>query len=538
MHLCDLPDDVLRLILQRACACHQPAMMHAPLRDRLPLLAVCRRLRALARAVVYSAVDIQLGDDGDGLTVLRPRDKARCVRLKADLDAVAAAGCLDMVRHVDVGVFHLINPIPGLRAVAGAMCAAAGQWASVRSLAIHTHRCQRLDNEEQMDAEDLDDDIPGISAALAAVLPGLQRLVAAWPRTNAITSEVVGALAARYADQLRVLRSDYTAVTPPGVALRRLESVYIPRPGSGDDPSPRVDPAELRVLQLHGWPENHSWAAFSADGDGSKEIRFPRLQVLDLIRYKGATASGSDNSGRAGSLHFPELRTLAVKCLYDVPALLVRGVFPARMDRLSIETTSSALLNISSTALPSARRIHITLQHGGRSWCFAMVAAVRGILDAARDCDELELTAFCGGLFLRPGTLASAPLTRLSVMVEVHADIMVALVQSLPRLSSLVIRRLMGNGAWLDTLIPEPGAAHLMPPVTSTLGTVHLGASPSARAPEAVVSAAKYLLLAAPSLSYLSTIGAARLPIEAFVGERASQYPHLAKARFSYLLRP
>ncbi|KAJ2784254.1 hypothetical protein H4R18_001242 [Coemansia javaensis] len=414
MHLCDLPDDVLRPALQLACFTEK-GDAHAPLKDNLPLLAVCRRLRALALAVVYSTASIQFGDNG------------------GDSTAVQFQG---NVRH--------------------------------------------------------------------------------------------------YAGQLRVLRSDFPVIVPPGVALRKLESVYIPRTSNGDDQGLRVDPAELRVLRLNAWPENHSWAAFSADGDESQDIWFPRVQVLDLIRNKSVMASGSNKSGHAGRLHFPELKVLAVNFLYDAPTLLERGVFPARMDRLFIETAASTLLDTSSVPLPSARCIHITLKQG-RDWSPGMAAAVQRTLNAARDCDEVGLTVYCGSLLLQPETLASAPLTRLSVMVRVHADIVVALIQGLPRLSSLMIRRLMGCGAWSDTSIPEPGADRLVEPVSSTLEAVQIWAGSNIQAPETVTMLARYLLLATPSLSYLSTIEAARQPIEGLVKERAHQYPRLAKTRFSYI---
>ncbi|KAJ2779250.1 hypothetical protein H4R18_004125 [Coemansia javaensis] len=87
MQLHDLPDDVLRLVLEASFAPRVNSI--APtLKANLPLLAVC----------------------------------------PTSLDLVVAADCVQMVKRVEIVVNYKLNPFPGLSAVIRLMRAAAEEW--------------------------------------------------------------------------------------------------------------------------------------------------------------------------------------------------------------------------------------------------------------------------------------------------------------------------------------------------------------------------------------------------------------------------
>ncbi|KAJ2777878.1 hypothetical protein H4R18_004918 [Coemansia javaensis] len=109
MHLCDLPDDVLRLVLQES--------------------------RCLALPFVYDEVwikyDTRTSNSGVD-TNTEPDDGV----LASNLDLVASAGCVGAVKSVRIEVWCNHNPFPGLSKVAQAMRDAAAVWRRAQVLEI------------------------------------------------------------------------------------------------------------------------------------------------------------------------------------------------------------------------------------------------------------------------------------------------------------------------------------------------------------------------------------------------------------------
>ncbi|KAJ2785468.1 hypothetical protein H4R18_000551 [Coemansia javaensis] len=364
MDLCDLPDDVLLLVVRRACDYPGYAAALA-LKSKLALLAVCHRLRALALPVVYDRV----------YAVVYVTDHDRYHErweIRTNLDLVSSLGCLHLVRRADIRLAsYSKNPILELCRATRRIRDVREQWDAVHTLYFMVDgRVGAL-----MERFDSTCTAQGTAATLTAMFPSVQQLYF-------------------------------------GIRVR----------------NPAIE-------------SDHSWAAFSADRDESRDIWFPTLQVLE------------------------------------------RGVFPERMDMVTVEATVPGLLKISSVALPSARCLQL-FPRGYVDGNPAAVAAVQRMLDSVRE---------------QPETLASTSLTGLEASV-IDADAM-------------------------------PGADRLVEPINSTLKSVRISFYHDDQDPEPAVLTLKYLLLAVPSLSVVSVYGISDSTMEGIVDAYANQYPHLARLK-------
>ncbi|KAJ2783529.1 hypothetical protein H4R18_001662 [Coemansia javaensis] len=144
MHLLDLPNDVLRLVLEESLVnIHNEfeaskTNMMKTLKANLPRLAVCRQLRCLALPIVHSAVFIQHGDMASwrigpwGHYSHSTDDRPEDVKMTTNLDFAVAAGCVHAVKQVGIYVYCIENPFPGLGAVARLMRTAAERWGGLK----------------------------------------------------------------------------------------------------------------------------------------------------------------------------------------------------------------------------------------------------------------------------------------------------------------------------------------------------------------------------------------------------------------------
>ncbi|KAJ2782601.1 hypothetical protein H4R18_002169 [Coemansia javaensis] len=308
MHLCDLPNDILLLIV--------------------------RQVYVLYHEAQYSIHDICYG--------ISP-DSREHTTIYTNLDFVSSVGCLHLVNRVNIEVKSDIEPFQWLDTMIQRMRAAREQWDAVRTLHLD------IDGRpfRSMDWDVIARSTQGIPAALTAMFPRVQRLSFYSLAYDPAVDRVAGRVAAHYADQLRTLRSGRVIVKLPGVVFRGLRDVSIRCAHKDRGELPHIDPTELRRLRLPSCPGDHSWAAFSADGDESQDIQFPRLRVLCLSSHQKPTTSWTDESKRKGRLHFPALKVLKVYCEDGVPHGLERGVFPKRIDRVDTASTSLTRLDAS-----------------------------------------------------------------------------------------------------------------------------------------------------------------------------------------------
>ncbi|KAJ2782206.1 hypothetical protein H4R18_002415 [Coemansia javaensis] len=201
MYLCDLPNEVLSLVLRA------PAKK---VKENLSLLLVCKKWRSLALPYVYSEVHIEYGTWADASTEDtggEPED----VKMTSNLDAVASVDCVRTARNLRIHVHYNLDPFPGLTRVVQTMRDAAEVWRGARVLDIAMHPNYRH---------------PSYNTNVA---------------------------------------SRHPITVSPDCLFKQLRKASIDYDYRDGYQHPRTDPARLEELRLLNWPANHSWTPFSTD---------------------------------------------------------------------------------------------------------------------------------------------------------------------------------------------------------------------------------------------------------------------------------
>ncbi|KAJ2778669.1 hypothetical protein H4R18_004455 [Coemansia javaensis] len=536
--LCDLPDDVLGLVL-RAAAAVRPGDLRV-LKRSLPLLAVCRRWRRLALGAVYGTVELCTGtDDEDGDA---GGGKA------TELDLVASAGCVQAVRRLVVTARGPGDPLSALVQAVGGLRAVAGEWRGVGSLEIYCHLDMAPVGEEAAIPR-YQDYIQAVSSALAATLPNVSRLAFAKQSYSPLIAEVYGRLVGLYGSQLRSLVMQHPAAIPAGTELRRLERLEAGFDYDMPRRPLRVDPDTLRTLQLEDWSLDRMCATFAAD-DGAREIRFGSLRRLDLSYGEERMAAAGDNAehhhrrhpgAHAMALRFPRLETLYVASARSTYPVLERAVLPEHVDAITISAGPELLRTVvSKLELPATRAFTINILPGpddnnnnnngggGGGGAEAPLAVACRVLSRARASEQLELGVNDALDAVLPEHITCTGLTRLDVWPSVAIGTVLGLVRRLPRLEALRFMDVSLAGIGPLGLALEPPGGCLAEPFDTRIRTLAFCHVASAWAPDPAALVAQYLLLRIPTLTqFTMATAAAGLSLDGFVAAYSERYPHL-----------
>ncbi|KAJ2782631.1 hypothetical protein H4R18_002151 [Coemansia javaensis] len=514
MQLRDLPDDVLRLVLEASL--DRRPLAKFTIKANLPLLAVCRRGGG--------------SDDGHASSAA---DEPNDAKVTTDLDLVVAAGCVQAVKQVRIFVYCKASPLPGLDAAVRLMRAAAGVWRGARQLEISTFPTNHA-LARRVNAADHQDGIRQTIASLAATMPGIRRVSFKGYIASPVVRELDGQLAVLYSGQLEGLLSQHPIAVPPDHTFRHLGSVSIWYDGSGPSyQHPGVDPTRLVSLELESWPPNNTWAPFSADGD-SGAIEFPslrRLTATSCTNHVVDSVEARHRDSHPWKLHFPRLNRLHVECRQSACPLLEYAVLPPRMGEISIEATEPVLVRVAEMRLPTSTRLKVAVSRYADGSPAALAAANR-ILESAQESKEVALRVRDEALPVLPESITCTSLTALSIFSDTSVDAMLGLIHMLPGLARLAVLSLTLSNAQEDISVPGPDEPCLAEPLGPKLKEMVLGASSNGPAPEALVPVAKYLLLRIPTLTRLCSAAIPGGPIAEFVDAYSRRYPRLAGIRY------
>ncbi|KAJ2715067.1 hypothetical protein H4R19_001404, partial [Coemansia spiralis] len=139
MQICDLPEDILVIVLSRCLSNDYDAATR--LKCNLPLLAVCRLWRRLAAPMEYDHAFVQYGKKPDiraplsrDTNVEEPTD----VAVTTNLDLIAMVNGANAVKSMKIDVHYLVNPFPGWRNAIQRMRTVATKWRVVElNVAMH-----------------------------------------------------------------------------------------------------------------------------------------------------------------------------------------------------------------------------------------------------------------------------------------------------------------------------------------------------------------------------------------------------------------
>ncbi|KAJ2779286.1 hypothetical protein H4R18_004094 [Coemansia javaensis] len=531
MQLFDLPDDVLRMVLRKS---RTGATSRGSLIKRnLPLLAVCRRWRALALPVVFGNMSVKYVEDWRHVCPSLDNAQTRHGRVETDMAPIAPAGYAQMVRRLEISVCSFADSIVGLEAVLDAMAETADTWRGVRQLCVSVRQGVHRPCAAGTGPADYRDAVRRVCSRLAAMLPGVRRLVCEGEHRDAIVEMLYGRIAGCYAGRLQRLHSSSPATAPRDALFTRLVDLRIGR-YSGADPRQllRVCPDALERLSLPDLESSHAWASFCADG-GAQVIRFPNLRTLD-VSYRFECVAGGGREQRQGApawqLHFPKLRTMSVDCPWGTCPLLRDAVLPSHMDAVTLKLTSSALCSIGSTAMPAARCLKLVVQRGSYGGPAAMVAANR-LLESAQGSGEVELSTLESLDCVLPDVITCASLTRLWVAAPTGVDAMLGLVRGLPNLAYLGLQHLEAEDVQSDIPVPAPDDQRPVEPLSTSIRSMYVNTYGDRATQGAIVQAIRHVLLGLPALRALSARNLPSKPIAEFVCAYSARFPRLASVR-------
>ncbi|KAJ2780854.1 hypothetical protein H4R18_003223 [Coemansia javaensis] len=533
MRFQDLPDDVLillaRLVLETS------DKKEASFKANLPLLGVFRRWRQLVLPIVFREAYIYYGgskvDMVASMRDLESGTEPEAARLSTNMGLIVSSRCAHVVRAVHIYVFYIVSPLVGLSATVQFMRAAAEKWERVDTLEVSINSGVWSHGHES----GVDSYKNNAVIALTQVMPAVRQLGLSGANNIPVVRRIYGDIAALYSDQLWAIDVDHTIYMSQDYVFKQLRRATLRYSSWYSSLIPRINPAELVSLELLGWPSAHSWAAFSADGNGeSADIEFPKLERLRASYRKTFMAEGvvSQVVGEGqGRLAFPRLRELDVDCSQSTCPLLARAVLPAQMDRLSIDMTPSVLVSAPEMIVPLTEHIRVCIGdecgRDGRARGSAALAVANRMLEGAPGMRTTELCIAEDSLDVRSGTISCVSLTRLEVCPEISAAIALELIRSLPSLTDLTLKNVPMDSTQ-DVPTPEPEDGRPARPFDTRIRTLSLGVYERVWNSTLSVSFVEYLLLRIRTLVRLSAPNVPEDPVVEFVGRHFRRYPHLA----------
>ncbi|KAJ2778672.1 hypothetical protein H4R18_004458 [Coemansia javaensis] len=527
MHIDDLPDDVLCLILERVFIhCYDE---YSTTGENHALLAACRRWRRLVLPMVYSHVSLAVSDCGARPGAARSYAVHSGTAIRTGLDRVASAGCMHMVKRVCIQLHSLANPAVALSNVAGLMRAAASEWVGVRALAISTGPDQ-LSANGPATSTPVHSDMEAASDTISRILPGVSDVTLFSPdhQAGAGFSTFFGRLAASYAAQLTDIALYSPVAIPRGVAFGQLRSIRAEHKSTLDFCLPRADPEVLETLELKVQPQDQIWQALGPD-DGPREIRFSSLKKLTVLCHpdsNGAPASTSSQEGGTWRLHFPSLQMLDVDAPSNACPLFECAVLPPRMHTISISVMPAVLRTLADTAMPAVRNLKISIGDEAASDPTALVAA-NAVLANTQTSKEAVLAVGPRDRAVDTDAITCTTLTVLTVNSPTSVDKVLGLIGRLPNLVTAAFQNVCLGPVQADISIPGPRDSRLVAPLDTKLRALVLLGAWDEPLPIPVVQVARYLMLSVPTLTWLCTIPTLNPLLDELVCVYSERYQHL-----------
>ncbi|KAJ2806306.1 hypothetical protein H4R21_000926 [Coemansia helicoidea] len=524
MLICNLPEDVLTIVLRRCVAATgSPAK---DLRSNLPLLAVCLLWRRLAVPLVYGRVFVQYGsypkhDDGMFLCNTNVEEPTN-VAVKTNLDLVRVVGCANAVTRAQIDVHCMASPFPGLREVIQRMRAVAGKW-HVAELMLAVHPDSFYFDADSVDMATHATDTAEAGDALAALMPDVRHLECGEFARNPIARSLNVHLVGHYADQLQRFNGQKPVTMPLDCQFTKLGRFEITYDSVAGYQPPQMAGEELVDMNLVYGPTNHSWAAFRADGD-SQAIEFTKLARLNSVSCTtfsddGAAVHHQDEQPQ--KLHFPGLKSLEIRCTGVIGPAFEYAVLPPRTESPSMDIQDAA-----SVAIPGTHSISLRITSDAPGDPSGL-PAINNVLESARGCEAVGLAIEDSMLPVLPESITCTALTHLQVWPTTGVDTMLAFLERLPNLVKLTFYDLDLSDIQADMSIPDAHETGVAEPLHASLEGLAINFDIRRHPSDAAVAVAKYMLLRIPSLAQLHAAQTPKNPILGFAREYAPRYPHL-----------
>ncbi|KAJ2716319.1 hypothetical protein H4R19_000719 [Coemansia spiralis] len=327
MLLCDLPDDVLALVLERAVTSTDSARAF---KDNLQLAATNSRLRRAALPLVYAELFVaHFGGHFEHGGATQPVQWTNAF-------LAASVGCAGLARRVSISVERPLDSVGELWSAAVVLRKVLAVWPQVRTLSISgdwNNHLYGISTEEPVPANPAQN----THSALVQIMPNVRKLVVGGNADFDPARRFFQALVEGYQGQLQSVRFLFPEDKRFGMPFSRPQLIHLVRQPGNDWILPCVDPSRLVALQLsHVHPE-HAWAPFGTD-NSSMPIELPVLEHLrvDYAQFSLEGQPYGTGGGRLPALHFPRLRTIQIDCSRSRCVFLECAVLPPLVKRFDL----------------------------------------------------------------------------------------------------------------------------------------------------------------------------------------------------------
>ncbi|KAJ2717223.1 putative endonuclease lcl3 [Coemansia spiralis] len=487
MQLCDLPDDILTLVLRQSLRARDNRW---GLELNLPLVAICRRLRYIALPLVYKDAymdafdeystfrqrfNVDLSWNAPGHSTPNNQGAYGRWRAVSSVDIIASMGYTGLVQHMRIKIGSDYGHVVGLRHALRHLYNAASEWPAVKQLYISV-KVPTVDSSIEYNGEDSDhaNEFAEHALALRAMFPNACGLRFADIRP--FPAPTFGEqLTQHYHQQLRMLRFDTRADVPPNISFPQVRDLHFVGTRSFPDRFPRVDVAKLERLKLLQVHPLHSWAAFGAD-NSCHTIEFSALTSLSVDYVAGNNIDSAPAAQDVCSvkLGFPLLRNACIKCPSGPCPVLASAIFPRSMGSLNIQVSAPVWQSISRMELPVATRLQLGILSTTDSDSRLPLSFNR-LLANSHQCGEVMLRANYHEPAAYLPSVAFTGLTGLVVEVPISPDMLLDIIGKLPRLVTLIVVYSTSEPILADVAIPCPSECYPIEPLGTKLQTLIYG---------------------------------------------------------------
>ncbi|KAJ1848453.1 hypothetical protein LPJ70_001024 [Coemansia sp. RSA 2708] len=534
MSLLNLADDVLTSTCQYAVGV--PPATNNAVKNQLPLLSTCQKLRQVAEPVVYKkayfnyAGAMQAGEDMD--------PKATLDHLSTNIDLLEETKMLDMVTAVHISVSVKTHPISALELIRDRIREAVKSWESVTELSLlityqqepyltahHSLKVRPIGSQRTLNR--YVSPFKPLVAGFNELLPNITRMQVQGSSQCMYEDEWYHDLAGSYAAQLQhlsrplLIHADeckpLTALTSLSLGFQEYAHYQLVHAAA-----PTLQKLELRNIACTVM-DSLPGSAYTF-----KKLGFPELRSLLLEYPRAPNVFEVDMFTDLPDILMPQLQTLRILYGGNYCPVLAHAKLPRHIQKVEVigqfgvleqlsksriklidELRTTAMLRPNDN-LPKSRRLLQTLydpsrvtQHGGL---------------------RLDST-----LALGAADLHGLMLTHVQVGMELTPSMLVVFLDTLKALVHVNFTNVRSEESEVESL-PSDDPTNIEPleaPLRAmTIRYNSVGDVPSAKL-------LNYLVLRLPRLQSVSTNKVSSEPVKKHVELLASKFPHLRDICFN-----
>ncbi|KAJ2720005.1 hypothetical protein GGI07_004875 [Coemansia sp. Benny D115] len=526
-------------------------------KDSLPLMAVCREWRALAKPMVYGTTivenltednyDALEYDNGNDNTINgNNNDAAIATRppFVSNIPLIAAANGTHLVKNLLIYLNEHTLTLDTLKELTTVFNFTQCDWTNVRSMDLEMRLNYEGRNADENKNEYLYNKSPKLehgmslfAQALTRSMPEVTRIKARAHTYDGVAKILFNRLCKAYTHQLTHL-SCYPEIKLPTVSeLKGMQYLNIATNSSVKKPLPQICPSSLRKMELKQLSANFSWKFFenkyqpnAISFNNMKSLTMSYMPLLDDIEAETARMMFEKHyENKKHNVSFPKLEELTISGGVVDQDMITSAVLPSHLKSLTVWESLENLrlcLHLNTQSIGKLRAI-INLDYYDSESEFYRVT--NQLFGAASSCNEVTVELRNVPFELSPKHMEWSKVTELIVGNDIEYATLTELLCSVPNLVELNVANLSSNFIPEDMLTAD-GVVRVddsaMPLNTSIRKAWFMNIAEDS-SEDMTPLCVQSLVLRLPSLSSVKTFYLEDEALEEFTELHQHVYPHL-----------